>query len=75
MSPTLNGNTALQRFEHSNVVEIHNRMMFDFYLGLPHMYLDEMVHTCILLDEVELDTKKLDEVGINQVRILSENTE
>ena len=29
------------------------------------MYLDEMVHTCILLDEMELDVKKLDEVGIN----------
>ena len=35
------------------------------------MYLDEMVHTCILLEEIELDTKKLDEVGINRVRILS----
>ena len=29
------------------------------------MYLDEMVHTCILLDKTELDVMKLDVVGIN----------
>lgn len=29
------------------------------------MYLDKMVHRCILLDKTELDVKKLDEVGIN----------
>ena len=29
------------------------------------MYLDKMVHTCILLDKTKLDVKKLDEVGIN----------
>ena len=38
MSPTLNGGTALQRFERGNVVEIRNGIMFDFYPGLPHMY-------------------------------------
>ena len=31
MSPALNGSTALQCFEHGNVVEIWNGMMFDFY--------------------------------------------
>ena len=38
MSPTLNGSTVLQRFERGNAVEIRNGIMFDFYLGLPHMY-------------------------------------
>ena len=34
MSPALNGNAALERFECSNAVEIHNGIMFDFYPGL-----------------------------------------
>ena len=38
MSPALNGSSALQRFERSNAIEIRNGIMFDFYLGLPHMY-------------------------------------
>ena len=37
MRLTLNGSFALQRFERGNVVEIHNGIMFDFYLGLPHI--------------------------------------
>ena len=37
MSLTLNGSTALQRFERGNAVEIRNRIMFDFYPGLPHV--------------------------------------
>ena len=38
MSTTLNRCFALQRFvfAHDNVVEIHNGIMSDFYLGLPH---------------------------------------
>ena len=32
--PTLNGSSALQR----NATEIRNRIMLNFYLGLPHMY-------------------------------------
>ena len=31
MSPALNGSSALQRFERSNAIEIHNGIMFDFY--------------------------------------------
>ena len=38
MSPALNGSSVLQRFECGNAVETRNRMMFDFYPGLPHMY-------------------------------------
>ena len=37
MSPALNGNSALLRFERSNTVEIRNGIMFDFYPGLPHI--------------------------------------
>ena len=37
MSPTRNGSTALQCFECGNALEIHNGIMFDFYLGLPHI--------------------------------------
>ena len=33
MSPTLNGSTALQHFEHRNTVEIRNGLMFNFYPG------------------------------------------
>ena len=39
MSPALNGSSALQCFERSNAIEIHNRIMFDFYPALPHMYM------------------------------------
>ena len=37
MSPTLNGSSTLERFEHSNASEIRNGIMFDFYPGLPQM--------------------------------------
>ena len=35
-SPSLNGSSALECFKRCNVIEIRNRIMFDFYLGLPH---------------------------------------
>ena len=38
MSPAFNRSSALERFEHSNEIEIHNRIMFDFYPGLPHIH-------------------------------------
>ena len=37
MSLTLNGSSALGRFKRSNVIEIHNGIMFDFYPGLPYI--------------------------------------
>ena len=37
MSPTLNGSSTLEHFKRSNASEIRNGIMFDFYLGLPHM--------------------------------------
>ena len=39
MSPTCNRTTALQRFERSTMIEMRNGVMFDFYLGLPHVYM------------------------------------
>ena len=37
MSYALNRSSALERFEHGNAIEIRNRLMFDFYPGLPHI--------------------------------------
>ena len=39
MSPTPNGSSALvkEHFERSYAIEICNEIMFDFYLGLPHV--------------------------------------
>ena len=45
MSPTLNGSSMLECFEQSNASEICNRVMFDFYLGLPHKYIYQHIHT------------------------------
>ena len=39
MSPTRNSSTVLQHFENGNVIKICNRIMFNFYMGLPHMLL------------------------------------
>ena len=36
--PALNENFVLQRFERSKMVELRNAIMFDFYLGLLHIY-------------------------------------
>ena len=41
MSPTFNGSFALQRFERDNAINIRNRIMFDFYPGLPHILFQE----------------------------------
>ena len=37
MSPTLNGSSAIQHLKHSNVIELRDRIIFDFYTGLPQM--------------------------------------
>jgi len=33
-NPALNRSSALQQFEHGNVLEIHNKVMFNLYPGL-----------------------------------------
>ena len=35
----------LQRFERSNAIEIRNGIVFDFYPGLPHMYIVHTIYT------------------------------
>ena len=42
MTPTLNESSALERFERSNAIAVWNRIMFDFYPGLPHINLTSM---------------------------------
>ena len=37
MSPTRNGSSVLERFEHGNAIKIRNGIMFDFYPGLSHV--------------------------------------
>ena len=37
MNPAPNGSSTLQHFERGDAIEIRNRMMFDFYPGLPHI--------------------------------------
>ena len=39
MSPALNGSSAIRHFEGSEVIEIHDGITFDFYTGLPHIYM------------------------------------
>ena len=36
-APPLNGSSAIWRFKHSNAIEVHDGITFDFYTGLPHM--------------------------------------
>ena len=43
MSPALNGSSAIRRFEGSDVIEIRDGITFDFYTGLPHVYVVVLV--------------------------------
>ena len=42
--PTLNENTELQHYKCGNTVDIRNRIMFDFYPGLPQLLNIWIVH-------------------------------
>ena len=37
MSPALNRSSAIRRYEHSDTIEIRDRITFDFYTGMPHI--------------------------------------
>ena len=39
MNPALSGSSTLEHFECSNAIEIRNRIMYDFYPGLPQIHL------------------------------------
>ena len=43
LSPTLNRSSVIQRFIHSDAIEIHNGIIFDFYMRLPHLYVEDLV--------------------------------
>ena len=43
MSPTLSGSSALQRVKLGDALKIRNGILFDFYLGLPHMYAEHVL--------------------------------
>ena len=38
MGPTLNESSAIQHFEGSDAIEIHDGITFEVYTGLPHMF-------------------------------------
>ena len=42
MSPALNGSSAVQRFEGSDVIEICDGITFDFYTGLPQIRINQI---------------------------------
>ena len=48
MSPALNGSSAIRLSKHSNALEIHDGITFDFYTGLPHM------NACMWSEQFEL---------------------
>ena len=37
MSPGLNGSSVIRCFKHSDAIEIHDRIIFNFYTGLSHI--------------------------------------
>ena len=49
MSSALNISSALQRIERGNAVEIHNGIMFDFYLGLPQLFYGTWMKALVML--------------------------
>ena len=60
MSSSLNGSSVLQRFECSNVVEICNRIIFNFYLRLPHIGDDKVSITDFYVNNInpEIDVEQ-----------------
>ena len=58
MSPTPNGSSVLQRFERGNALEIRNRIMFDFYPGLPQVFGILFIVPSII-SEIEVTTREL----------------
>ena len=52
MNPAFDRCSAIQRFKCTNVNETCNRIMFDFYLGLPYM----VIHCTLLTDVLRYST-------------------
>ena len=53
MTSALNGSSAMRRSEGSDVIEIRDGITFNFYMGLPHMY-------------IYIETEKSTSVGLTQ---------
>ena len=53
MSPTLNEISAIQQFKHSNVLEIRDRITFDFYMGLPHICKNKIEAAILHFNDVQ----------------------
>ena len=50
MSPGLKRSSVLQHFECGNMIEIHNEIMFDFYIpGTPTLYVILYLIICVCL--------------------------
>ena len=59
MSPALNGNSAIRHFKHSDAIEIRDGIIFDFYMGLSHMYvyiISLSVYTMLTFIPLSLDS-------------------
>ena len=56
MSPTLNGTSAIQRFKHSNAIEIRDGITFDFYTRLPHERVPALFTVTVNNIEVTVNT-------------------
>ena len=48
MSPALNGSSAIQRFKGSDAIEMRDGITFDFYMGLPHMFMNVLTLEIVL---------------------------
>ena len=48
MSSALNRSSAIRHFELSDAIEIRNRIISDFYMGLPHVLVHREDHASLL---------------------------
>ena len=48
MSPCLHESSVIRHFELSDAIETHNRIIFDFYMGLPHVLVHREDHASLL---------------------------
>ena len=74
MGPNRKQNTVLQHFECSNVTKICNRMMFDFYPGLPYMQMEFQICMNFLFSvQPEFGWESLDAICKPTVLVLIES--
>ena len=59
MSPGLNRSSVLECFKRGNVIEMRNGIMFNFYLGLPHMYCMNSLFGILVFNVCDVTTHAL----------------